>query len=129
MLYFLMSSSSTTPPRPPLRHNSAEKALSITLSGHQMHQNPVFPSFVFNSLRTLLQLGGRGRVGTDPKDQSSSYAVRSSNKSAPLSPVFATLTESSILRSPQVLCLPLLRKLPGCRASLPIQELGPPGNE
>src|SRR5271154_6070745 len=33
----------------------------------------------------------------------------------PLSSLFATLTESSILHSPQPLCLPLLRKLPGCQ--------------
>src|SRR5271163_2781690 len=128
MLYFLMSSSPTTPPRPPLLHNSAGKALSITFSGHQKHQGPLFSSFVFNSLRTLLQLGGRGRVGTDPDNKNSLYAASFSIFSAPLSPVFATLTESSILRSPQVLCLPLLRKLPGCRASLPILELGPPGH-
>src|SRR5271154_5518994 len=43
-----------------------------------------------------------------------------------LSPLFATLTESSILRSPQLLCLPLLRKLPGCPNSLPISELFTP---
>src|SRR5277367_2257762 len=36
-----------------------------------------------------------------------------------VTPLFATLTKSSILHSPQVLCLPLLRKLPGCASSLP----------
>jgi len=40
-----------------------------------------------------------------------------------LSSLFATLTKSSILRSLQLLCLPLLRKLPGCASSLPILEL------
>ena len=33
----------------------------------------------------------------------------------PLSSLLATLTESSILHSPQPLCLPLLRKLPGVK--------------
>src|SRR5271163_371741 len=36
-----------------------------------------------------------------------------------LSPLLATLTESSILRRLQVLCLPLLRKHRGCHISLP----------
>ena len=39
----------------------------------------------------------------------SSFVFRSS-----LSPLLATLTASSILRFPQPLCFPLLRKLPGC---------------
>jgi hypothetical protein len=39
-----------------------------------------------------------------------------------LSLLFATLTESSILRIPQPLCLPLLRKLPGCLKTIPNVE-------
>src|SRR5271163_994452 len=42
-----------------------------------------------------------------------------SQKHASASPLFATLTAPSILRIPQLLCLPLLRKLPGCPNSLP----------
>src|SRR5271154_898443 len=42
-----------------------------------------------------------------------------SQKHASASPLFATLTAPSILRSPYVLCLPLLHKLPGCPNSLP----------
>ena len=41
----------------------------------------------------------------------------------PLTPVLATLTRPSILRIPQVLCLPLLRKLPGCASTIPIVEI------
>src|SRR5271168_3742794 len=40
-------------------------------------------------------------------------------KRTPVSPLFATHTESSILGSLQVLCLPLLRKHRGCPISLP----------
>src|SRR5271154_3720836 len=46
-------------------------------------------------------------------------AALPSQKHASASPLFATLTAPSILRIPQVLCLPLLRKLPGCPNSLP----------
>src|SRR5271154_339518 len=41
----------------------------------------------------------------------------------PLTPVLATLTRPSILRIPQVLCLPLLRKLPGCHFAPSSQAL------
>jgi len=43
--------------------------------------------------------------------------------SGSLTPLFATLTKSSILRSPQPLCLPLLRKLPGCPKTIPNVKL------
>ena len=125
MLHFPMSSSPTTSIRPP-RHAISTHTRANLLFSVARHSLPAtrhclsfFPSFVFNSLRTLLQLGGRGRVGTNPKNQNSSYSALCSSISALLSPVFAALTKSSILRSLQVLCLPLLRKLPGCSASLP----------
>jgi hypothetical protein len=120
-----MSSSPTTSIRPP-RHAISTPTRASLLFSVARHASPatrhdfsIFPSFVFNSLLTLLQLGGRGRVGTNPKNQNSSYSALCSSISALLSPVLAALTESSILRSLQVLCLPLLRKLPGCSASLP----------
>ena|SRR5277367_4416534 len=49
-------------------------------------------------------------------------AALPSQKHASASPLFATLTAPSILRIPQLLCLPLLRKLPGCPNSLPNLE-------
>jgi hypothetical protein len=99
MLCFLMSPSLTTSIRSPLLYSSAKNAPPAPLFCHQEHQNPLFPSFVFNGLRTILQLGGRGGMGTFA-DQPQLRFVSASNFVFPISsfvfPVLLTPLESSL---------------------------------
>ena len=85
----------------------------------------VFPPLCFQGLAHSSAIRwGWGGAAPQQHFRDSPLATRHSSlaTSSFLTPLLPLLQKSSILRIPQPLCLPLLRKLPGCISSLPTME-------
>ena len=84
-----------------------------------------FPTLCFQSLAHSSAIRWGWGCASPLATRHSPLPRQERNLSTSVSPFLAILTKSSILRIPQLLCLPLLRKLPGCQNSLPNLEPAP----
>jgi len=83
-------------------------------------QNPLL---CFQSFAHSFAIRAEGEYASPLVTTHSPLLLQEQHNLPSVTPFLATLTKSSILRIPQPLCLPLLRKLPGCQKTIPKVEL------